>query len=181
MAVSGKRGRPRHDDLLTPAEWRIVEAVRHGMSNRTIATRRGISLDAVKYHLSNVLLKLDLPDRAALKHWNGVARSTALFGKEMKLDEGLTLGPIGQIARHVKDIEASRRWYGEVLGLKHLYSFGDLAFFDCGGTRLFLSPGAGEGRARAARIARRRIPTGAAYDSSPQRRHGRVDGLLQGQ
>jgi catechol 2,3-dioxygenase-like lactoylglutathione lyase family enzyme len=26
-----------------------------------------------------------------------------------------------------------------VLGLPHLYSFGDLAFFDCGGTRLFLS------------------------------------------
>ena len=40
-----KRGRPAHDDLLTPAEWRIVEAVRHGMSNRDIATRRGISLD----------------------------------------------------------------------------------------------------------------------------------------
>ena len=26
-----------------------------------------------------------------------------------------------------------------MLGLRHLYSFGDLAFFDCGGTRLFLS------------------------------------------
>jgi len=25
-----------------------------------------------------------------------------------------------------------------VLGLKHLYTFGKLAFFDCGGTRLFL-------------------------------------------
>jgi catechol 2,3-dioxygenase-like lactoylglutathione lyase family enzyme len=30
-------------------------------------------------------------------------------------------------------------WYGEVLGLPHLYTFGDLAFFDCAGTRLFLS------------------------------------------
>lgn len=27
------------------------------------------------------------------------------------------LGPIGQIARPVKDIEAARHWYGEVLGL----------------------------------------------------------------
>jgi len=41
----------------------------------------------------------------------------------------------------VTDIEAARRWYRDVLGLPHLYSFGDLAFFDCGGTRLFLSTG----------------------------------------
>jgi catechol 2,3-dioxygenase-like lactoylglutathione lyase family enzyme len=54
-------------------------------------------------------------------------------------DESLQMGPVGQIARRVKDIAAARQWYGEVLGLKHLYSFADLAFFDCGGTRLFLS------------------------------------------
>jgi len=59
------------------------------------------------------------------------------------MDETLHLGPVGQIARRVKDIHAARQWYGEVLGLKHLYSFGDLAFFDCGGTRLFLSQDAG--------------------------------------
>ena len=51
----------------------------------------------------------------------------------------LKLGPILQIARTVKDIEAARTWYTEVLGLRHLYSFGSLAFFDCGGVRLFLS------------------------------------------
>ena len=27
------RGRPRHADLLTPAEWRTVHAVQHGMTN----------------------------------------------------------------------------------------------------------------------------------------------------
>ena len=59
------------------------------------------------------------------------------------MTEPLTLGPIGQIARTVKDIAAARRWYGEVLGLEHLYSFGNLAFYDCGGVRLFLSEGDG--------------------------------------
>jgi catechol 2,3-dioxygenase-like lactoylglutathione lyase family enzyme len=49
------------------------------------------------------------------------------------------LGPIGQIARSVKDIAKAEAWYGGVLGLPHLYTFGKLAFFDCGGTRLFLS------------------------------------------
>lgn len=53
--------------------------------------------------------------------------------------DGFALGPIGQISRHVKDIEAARHWYGEVLGLAHLYSFGDMAFYNCGGVRLFLS------------------------------------------
>jgi catechol 2,3-dioxygenase-like lactoylglutathione lyase family enzyme len=51
----------------------------------------------------------------------------------------LQLGVIGQISRPVSDISVAVRWYGEVLGLPHLYTFGDLAFFDCGGTRLFLS------------------------------------------
>jgi DNA-binding CsgD family transcriptional regulator/catechol 2,3-dioxygenase-like lactoylglutathione lyase family enzyme len=134
-----KRGRPPHDDQLTPAEWRVVEAVRHGMSNREIAERRRISLDAVKFHVANVLQKLGLKNRAALKRWNGVAKSSALFSKEAEMTEALQMGPVGQIARRVKDIAAARQWYGEVLGLKHLYSFGDLAFFDCGGTRLFLS------------------------------------------
>ena len=133
-----KRGRPAHDDLLTPAEWRVVEAVRHGMSNRDIAARRGISLDAVKYHVANAIQKLGLKNRAALRRWNGVAKSSALYSKEGEM-EALQIGPVGQIARRVKDIDAARKWYGEVLGLKHLYSFGDLAFFDCGGTRLFLS------------------------------------------
>jgi DNA-binding CsgD family transcriptional regulator/catechol 2,3-dioxygenase-like lactoylglutathione lyase family enzyme len=139
-----RRGRPAHDDLLTPAEWRVVEAVRHGMSNRDIAARRGISPDAVKFHVANALEKLGLKNRMALRHWRGIAKSSVLYSKEVEMV--LQLGALGQIARKVKDISAARQWYGEVLGLKHLYSFGDLAFFDCGGTRLFLSQGeSGEG------------------------------------
>ncbi len=60
--------------------------------------------------------------------------------------EATALGAVGQIARTVKDIGAARRWYAEILGLKHLYSFGDLAFFDCDGVRLFLSQGDGGGQ-----------------------------------
>lgn len=58
----------------------------------------------------------------------------------------LSLGPLGQISRTVKDIATARTWYAEVLGLPHLYSFGDLAFFDCGGVRLFLSQGESDGQ-----------------------------------
>jgi len=137
------RGRPRHDDVLTPAEWRVVEAVRHGMSNRTIARRQGVSLDAVKYHVANALQKLGLSRRAELRRWEGVSRDSALFHKELPMTPDTRLGPLAQIARTVKDIAAARRWYGEVLGLTHLYSFGDIAFFDLGGVRLYLSEGEG--------------------------------------
>jgi DNA-binding CsgD family transcriptional regulator/catechol 2,3-dioxygenase-like lactoylglutathione lyase family enzyme len=143
MSSSRDRGRPPYADILTPAEWRVVEAVRHGLSNPEIAGRQGVSVDAVKYHVANALQKLGCSSRADLRLWDGVRRDSKLFNKEPFMDEPLTLGPIGQIARTVKDIAAAERWYGEVLGLKHLYTFGNLAFFDCGGVRLFLSEGEG--------------------------------------
>lgn len=49
------------------------------------------------------------------------------------------LGPIAQIARTVRDVVESEAFYGRALGLPHLYTFGTLAFFDAGGTRLMLS------------------------------------------
>ncbi|MCK9517710.1 MAG: VOC family protein [Dehalococcoidia bacterium] len=48
------------------------------------------------------------------------------------------LGHIGQVSVTVSDIERSLGFYRDVLGLQHLYTFGQLAFFDCDGTRLFL-------------------------------------------
>ncbi len=143
MTSPRPRGRPPHDDVLTPGEWRVVEAVRHGMSNRRIARRMGVSLDAVKYHVANALQKLGLTRRADLVSWDGVRADSALHRKPPAMNKPLALGAIGQIARGVTDIEAARRWYGETLGLPHLYSFGNLAFFDCGGVRLFLSEGDG--------------------------------------
>jgi len=132
------RGRPKHADLLTPSEWRTVHAVQHGMTNAEIARRRGVSVDAVKYHVANALAKLGLKDRKALRAWFRAPRDGALAqAKETPMET--QLGPIGQIARSVGDIAASEKFYREVLGLPHLYTFGTLAFFDCGGTRLMLS------------------------------------------
>ncbi len=137
------RGRPPHDDILTPAEWRVVEFVRHGLGNRQIAERQGVSMDAVKFHVANALAKLGLECRAELRAWTGVRNDSQLARQEIIMDASVSLGTIGQIARTVTDISAARVWYGDVLGLRHLYSFGNLAFFDCGGVRLFLSEGEG--------------------------------------
>ncbi len=62
-------GRPRHPDVLTPAEWRVLEALRDGGTNAEIGARLGLSLDTVKYHISNMLAKLELRDRRALAAW----------------------------------------------------------------------------------------------------------------
>ncbi|MBV9550027.1 MAG: VOC family protein [Alphaproteobacteria bacterium] len=96
-----------------------------------------------------------------------------------------TLGALGQISRKVKDIAAARKWYGEVLGLTHLYSFGDLAFFDMAGTRLYLSQAkdAGEGESilyfKVADIhaARKSLEArGAVFSHAPHMIHRHADG-----
>ena len=143
MPGTRERGRPAHPDVLTPGEWRVVEAVRHGLRNRDIAARQGVSLDAVKYHVANALQKPGFANRGELQRWDGVRRDSPLHSKETLMQPDIRLGALGQIARTVKDIAAARAWYAGVLGLKHLYSFGNLAFFDRDGVRLFLSEGEG--------------------------------------
>jgi DNA-binding CsgD family transcriptional regulator/catechol 2,3-dioxygenase-like lactoylglutathione lyase family enzyme len=143
MATEQPRGRPRYDDLLTPAEWRVAEAVRHGLTNPEIARLQGVSTDAVKYHIANILQKLELSRRDEIRHWTGIRRDSSLFKQEPIMMRNLPLGTISQVSRTVRNVQEARKWYAEVLGLKHLYSFGNLAFFDCDGIRLFLSEAEG--------------------------------------
>src|SRR5881296_4003364 len=59
----GRRGRPRHPDILTPREWEVLELLRERLSNEQIAERLGISLDGAKYHVSQILSKLGVATR----------------------------------------------------------------------------------------------------------------------
>jgi DNA-binding CsgD family transcriptional regulator/predicted enzyme related to lactoylglutathione lyase len=139
MLSRRRRGRPPHDDVLTPTEWRVVHAIQHGLSNREIAARRGISAAAVKYHVANAVAKLGVANRQALRRWFREPRTSALGRKEKPMTSTVRFGALAQIARTVRDIKESEAWYGQTLGLPHLYTFGNLAFFDCGGVRLMLS------------------------------------------
>lgn len=95
------------------------------------------------------------------------------------------LGPIGQISRSVADIAAAEAWWRDVLGMPHLYTFGPLAFFDCGGVRLMLSTEPGEAHTS---IIYFRVPDiaashaelsarGVAFVGPPQLIHRHADGL----
>jgi DNA-binding CsgD family transcriptional regulator/catechol 2,3-dioxygenase-like lactoylglutathione lyase family enzyme len=141
MEARRGRGRPRHPDVLTPAEWAVLDWVRHGMTRREIARRRGSSVDAVKYHLANITGKLGLGSTAELRRWAGYPASGAIAKRKditpMNATE-LSLGRIGQVSLAVRDIPRAERFYGETLGLRHIFTFGDLGFFDCDGVRLYL-------------------------------------------
>jgi DNA-binding CsgD family transcriptional regulator/catechol 2,3-dioxygenase-like lactoylglutathione lyase family enzyme len=177
------RGRPPHADLLTPSEWRTVHAIQHGMTNAEIARRRGVSVDAVKFHVANALAKLNLRNRRELRAWFRAPNDSAL-AEGRNVEKELKLGAIGQIARSVSDTPASEKWYREVLGLPHLYTFGTLAFFDCGGTRLMLSQEGGAAKEsilylRVADIAAAHqtlTGRGVAFTHAPHMIHRHADG-----
>ncbi len=153
------------------------------MSTGQIARRREVSRDAVKQQLEAARGKLGLDDRAALRAFDGVRADSPLHGTEPDMTQTLNLGPIGQIARSVKDIAAAEAWYRDVLGLPHLYTFGKLAFFDCGGVRLLLEEGEGADaaviyfrvadiRAAHAQLSER----GVAFEGAPHLIHRHADG-----
>lgn len=50
----------------------------------------------------------------------------------------ISLNQIGQIALIVDDIDKAEQFYEQTLGLRKLYRYGDLAFFDCASVRLLV-------------------------------------------
>lgn len=147
------RGRPPHPDVLTPAEWEVLNLLRHGASRQEIGRRRGTSLDAVKYHLQNIASKLGVRGTSALRQWPGIP-STSLLARTRSSHmtasppnattdgttqaSGLSLGAIGQVSLSIRDVQRAEGFYRDVLGLRHLFTFGDLVFFDAAGVRIYL-------------------------------------------
>jgi catechol 2,3-dioxygenase-like lactoylglutathione lyase family enzyme len=55
-------------------------------------------------------------------------------------NDSVALESVGQISIIVKNVERARNFYRDTLGLKFLFEFPGMAFFDCGGVRLYLAP-----------------------------------------
>ncbi len=154
------------------------------MTNAEIARRRGVSVDAVKFHMANALAKLNLRNRRELRAWFRAPKDSAMAERE-NVENDVKIGAIGQIARSVSDTAASEKWYREVLGLPHLYTFGTLAFFDCGGTRLMLSQEGGAAKEsilylRVADIAGAHLALaarGVVFTHAPHMIHRHADGI----
>jgi DNA-binding CsgD family transcriptional regulator/catechol 2,3-dioxygenase-like lactoylglutathione lyase family enzyme len=133
------RGRPPHPDVLTPAEWSVLDMYRHGLSRRSIAARRGITDYGVRYHLRNIAGKLGVDGAPALRDWPGFPKTSPLASRRGRtMTEPLQLGPIGQVSMYARSAPTTEAWYRDVLRLPHIFTFGDLVFFDMGGVRLYI-------------------------------------------
>ena len=54
-------------------------------------------------------------------------------------DSTFGLGPIGQVLVPVRDAERAAAFYRDQLGMRFLFAFPHMAFFDADGVRLYLS------------------------------------------
>ena len=65
-----ERGQPGRNvslaAILTPRELQVARLLSRGESNKTIASALGLSEKTIKSHVSNILRKLQLPDRTAV-------------------------------------------------------------------------------------------------------------------
>lgn len=144
MPLRRGRGRPPHPDVLTPAEWRVVDWLRHGFTRRQIAERRGVTVDAVKYHIANVTSKLGVARSAELRQWPGFPSDSLLARRRADRKElpmtatALRLGRVGQVSLLCRDVARTEAFYRDTLGLAHVFTFGDLTFFDMDGVRLYV-------------------------------------------
>jgi methylmalonyl-CoA/ethylmalonyl-CoA epimerase len=65
----------------------------------------------------------------------------------MVANSKVALSKIRQIALPVRDISAAKRFYGDTLGMRHLFDAPPgLSFFDCGGVQLMLAGPEGQGK-----------------------------------
>ena len=55
------------------------------------------------------------------------------------MDSELKLGPLAQVSMVCRSADQTEAWYRDVLRLREIFRFGDLVFFDCGGTRLYFN------------------------------------------
>jgi catechol 2,3-dioxygenase-like lactoylglutathione lyase family enzyme len=116
---------------------------RHGLSRRLIAARRGTSEYAVRYHLRNISGKLGVDGVRELRNWPGLPTTSPMNGRARRarrystMDSAVSLGRLAQVSMLCRSAASTEAWYRDVLRLPHIFTFGDLVFFDMDGTRLY--------------------------------------------
>jgi DNA-binding CsgD family transcriptional regulator len=94
-----RRGRPPYPDVLTPRQWEVLALLREGLSNEEIARRLGISVDGVKFHVREILAKLEVRNRTEAASWNREGATPGRPHASLGLP-GLAEGRLRRGARH---------------------------------------------------------------------------------
>lgn len=110
-----RSGRPRHPDVLTPAEWDVLAYVRDGLSNAEAAAARNCSVETIRYHLRNLRAKTGISSRDSLRDWPGrpafAIQAGASATRAWRIREQIPL-----IA--VKDMTRMLAFYAGALGMQ---------------------------------------------------------------
>ncbi|MPZ49964.1 MAG: hypothetical protein GEU75_11835 [Dehalococcoidia bacterium] len=56
-------GRSKHEEVLTPRKWQVLDLIREGLTNEQIAEKLGISPNTAKFHVSEIISKLGVASR----------------------------------------------------------------------------------------------------------------------
>jgi uncharacterized glyoxalase superfamily protein PhnB len=112
--------------VLTPVEWAVLLRVQEGLTNPEIAQVRGCRVDTVKYHVANIIGKLELADRDALRRWRGVPLDDDFMpGVDLRSEERkramaqtTTSTKVTGVAPMflVDDVARTAEWYRDTLG-----------------------------------------------------------------
>ncbi len=68
------RGRPPHPGVLTPRQEEVLTLIREGLTNEQIAERLGVSFNAAKFHVSEVIGRLGVDNRYEAAAWRPTLR-----------------------------------------------------------------------------------------------------------
>jgi DNA-binding CsgD family transcriptional regulator len=88
----GERGRPKYPDILTPRQHEVLELVREGLTNPQIAERLGISPDGAKWHVKEILWKLNVPSREEAARWRREREEVASTARMRLVVRGWRIG-----------------------------------------------------------------------------------------
>ena len=119
------RGRQYGTRLVAAA---VGEAKRRGIP-QVLAVTSNVEFFAQQHFQSCLNEKYALFWEGPDEYHEGTAMTTSAFG----------LQQIGQIAVIVKDVARATAFYRDVLGMRFLFDYPGMAFFDCGGVRLYLT------------------------------------------
>jgi methylmalonyl-CoA/ethylmalonyl-CoA epimerase len=99
--------------------------------------QQGDLLGRTHRHPDRRLSKLPGAGQHRVKNTKGSGMSDDQFMKSAT-ETGAKLEGIGQIAIYVSDLARSKEFYGQTLGLTHLFDAGSMSFFQCGDVRLLI-------------------------------------------
>lgn len=105
------RGRPPYPGFFTPAEQRVLDGLRRGLTYQQIADELHLSYDTVKYHVSNMLSKAQVDTREQLVEfarrpglrWGGLLAPVALVAGSAAAAVFVALGLLVLLGRDSND------------------------------------------------------------------------------